>query len=353
MNYPLEILSNKELKVLFKLFEIKPSEKEPSVKLERKLSKVLSPVKGFFNDPMDYLKFMNTIAEQNNIYLAETDSAYEKESELFLSLYQNNFRQLSVDEQKDFLAHLEDKGLSKEHVASLTALSTLGAAQLSGMGIYLLASSTVGAISTALNITLAFSFYTTMSSVIYTVIGPIGFAIAAIPLIKTYKDVRDWPDIRDKSIDIYRGLEGNFKNILFGNFAKAEMAFNYIAGLRIMKITEIENQINDLNKEIHISKREQNDLNSTINGIEADISLLDSQIDSKDRDIEDIKIKVNRLREEIDEIEASKRKLRDQQSERKAKIDQFHAERLSFNSKSRESELNIEEKEKELKSLKK
>lgn len=353
MNYPLEMLSNEELKVLFKLFEIKPSDTNPLEKLERSLAKVLYPVKGFFKEPMDYMKFMDKIAEKNDIYLTSTNSVYDKESELFVSLYKSNFQQLSLEEQKDFLNHLEKKGLSKDQVASLAALSTIGAAQISGMGVYLLASSTVGAITSALNITLAFSFYTTMSSVISTVIGPIGFAIAAIPLIKTYKDVRDWPDIRDKSIDIYRGWESTFKKVLFGNFAKAEMAFNYLAGLRIMKITEIENQIYDLNNENDISKKEQNALNSTINGIESDISVLDSQIDSKDRDIEDIKLKINRLREEIDEIEASKRKLRDQQSERKIKIDQFHAERLNFNSKSHEGELLIKAKQEELNSLKK
>ncbi|MFD0797204.1 hypothetical protein ACFQZJ_07020 [Maribacter chungangensis] len=353
MNYPLEMLSREELKVLFKLFEIKPSEKEPVASLERKLSKVLSPVKGFFNDPMDYLKFMDKIAEQNNIYLSATDSAYEKESELFVSLYQTNFQQLSVDEQKEFLVHLENKGLSKDQVASLAALSTLGAAQISGMGIYLLASSSVGAISAALNITLAFSVYTTMSSVISTVIGPIGFAIAAIPLIRAYKGVRNWPDIRDKSIDIYKGLESTFKNVLIGNFTKAEMAFNYLAGLRIMKVTEIENQIKELKNEINVVDIKQNDLNSSIHTIEADISELDSMIDGKDRDIEDLKSKINRLREEIDTIETSKRKLKDQQSNNRAQVSKVHAKRLDFSSLSSESELKIEQKEKELKNLKK
>jgi len=352
MKYPLKILSNEELKVLFKLFEIKPSDKNPVENLERKLSKVLSPVNGFFNDPMYYMKFMDKIAEKNDIYLSATDSAYEKESELFVSLYQSNFQQLSFDEQKEFLVHLENKGLSKDQVASLAALSTLSAAQISGMGVYLLASSTVGAISAALNITLAFSFYTTMSSVIYTVIGPIGFAIAAIPLLKKYKHVRDWPDIRDKSIEIYRGWESASKNVFFGNYTKAEMAFNYLASLRIMKITEIENQIKEHKNEIDDSGIKQNDLNSFINTIEADISELDSQIDGKNRDIEGIKSKINQFREEIDEIEMAKRKLIDQQSDRRAKVAKIHSERLDINSKSNEYELKIGEKEKDLKILK-
>lgn len=352
LKYPLDILTNEELKVLFKLFEIKPSDKEPVASLERKLAKVLSPVKGFFNDPMDYSSFMDKIAEENDIYLTATNSDYEKETELFLSLYENNYRQLSETEREDFLVHLEKKGLPKDQVASLAALSTLGAAQLSGMGIYLLASSTVGAITNALNVTLAFSFYTTMSSTIATVIGPIGFAIAAIPLISKYKGVRDWPDIRDKSIEIYKGFEGTFKNIVFGNLTQAQMAFSYIASLRIMKVREIENQIKEVKNEIDTAGIKQNELNDSIIKIETDISQLDSFIDSKDRDIEELKLKITRLREEIDEIETAKRKLKDQKSDRRAQVDKIHSEQLDFSSRKNEYELKIQQKEKELKTIK-
>lgn len=53
--------------------------------------------------------------------------------------------------------------------------ATLLAAQVSGFGVYLLASSTLAAITSGLGLTLPFAAYTAMSTVISTIIGPVGW----------------------------------------------------------------------------------------------------------------------------------------------------------------------------------
>lgn len=64
--------------------------------------------------------------------------------------------------------------------ASGSIFATLTAAQLSGFGIYLLASTSLGAITGAIGIALPFAVYTTMSSAIAAIIGPVGWLGAGL-----------------------------------------------------------------------------------------------------------------------------------------------------------------------------
>lgn len=70
------------------------------------------------------------------------------------------------------LASKHGKHLGKE----LSGLAALGAAQLSGFGIYMLGSTLLGAVNGALGLGLGFSVFTGLSSLISVVIGPIGWA---------------------------------------------------------------------------------------------------------------------------------------------------------------------------------
>ena len=56
----------------------------------------------------------------------------------------------------------------------------LTAAQLSGFGVYLLASTSLGALTATLGVTLPFAVYTTMSSTIAALIGPVGWIGAGL-----------------------------------------------------------------------------------------------------------------------------------------------------------------------------
>jgi len=64
--------------------------------------------------------------------------------------------------------------------SSVSVFGALTAAQLSGFGVYLLASTTLGAITGAIGLTLPFAVYTSMSSAIAIVIGPVGWIGAGL-----------------------------------------------------------------------------------------------------------------------------------------------------------------------------
>lgn len=59
--------------------------------------------------------------------------------------------------------------------ASSSMVAALTAANLSGFGIYLLASTSLGALTGAIGIALPFALYTTMSSALAVIIGPVGW----------------------------------------------------------------------------------------------------------------------------------------------------------------------------------
>ena len=68
-------------------------------------------------------------------------------------------------------------------VGSTSIFAALTAAQLSGFGIYLLASTSLGALTGVLGVTLPFAAYTMMSTAIATIIGPVGWIGAGLFLI--------------------------------------------------------------------------------------------------------------------------------------------------------------------------
>ena len=65
-------------------------------------------------------------------------------------------------------------------LGSTSMAGALTAAQLSGFGVYLLASTSLGALTATLGVTLPFAVYTTMSSAIAVIIGPAGWIGAGL-----------------------------------------------------------------------------------------------------------------------------------------------------------------------------
>lgn len=86
-----------------------------------------------------------------------------------------------MEEELKRTAQKFDKGGAL--LGSAGIFGALTAAQLSGFGVYLLASTSLGALTATLGVTLPFAVYTTMSSAIAVIIGPagwIGMALLAL-----------------------------------------------------------------------------------------------------------------------------------------------------------------------------
>jgi uncharacterized protein YaaW (UPF0174 family) len=77
-----------------------------------------------------------------------------------------------VQSQIETLAARHGKSVGKE----FTGLAALGAAQLSGFGVYLAGTTLLGALNGALGLGLGFGAFAGLSSIISTVIGPVGWA---------------------------------------------------------------------------------------------------------------------------------------------------------------------------------
>jgi len=124
-------------------------------------------------------------------------SAYSKtsnkdlERKITLTVFKECYNKMSDREKRDFdrkiVALAKENGDTLMKVGSV--IGTLTAANLSGFGVYVLATSTLGAITGAIGLTLPFAAYTGLSSVISTVLGPVGWAATGIYAVYKLNDV--------------------------------------------------------------------------------------------------------------------------------------------------------------------
>ena len=235
----LKTLTVEELEVLQKIVGAKSLSIEKITKKYYKLplSLIKSTFSRFKKEP-DYNDIINLIAEENDIKIIDSKQITEKEKDLFQKLFIKEYESLTEIEKEEFIKELEEKGFNKKQIASITSLTAISAAQASGFGVYLLASSTVSTIAAFFGITLPFAFYTVMSAVISYVIGPIGFLVLGYAFYRAFKNIKSWKDVKD----IFAHTKKSIKNFTLGNMEKTEMAFKYITSLRLLKTKVLEDQ---------------------------------------------------------------------------------------------------------------
>jgi hypothetical protein len=294
-NYPLSKLTLEEKAVLYKMFNITPNDAS-NENLSKKLSKLILPVTGILQSGISYEEMIGKVAKNANIDFETGTTVFQKEQALYLELFKASYNDMNAVEKEEFLMDLEKKGLSKDQVASVATIATLGAAQLSGFGIYLLASSTVGAITSALGITLSFGFYTTMSSIISYAIGPVGFAIAAIPLYRSFRKVRNIEDLKNKLKKIY--TDGN--SFIKGNYKGAEIVIQYFASLRIMKLRELEQKLTE-------KKEEESQNINYLRDLDNELYQINLERNKISKEIKEIELKLNTLKSDLSDLEDKKR----------------------------------------------
>jgi uncharacterized protein YaaW (UPF0174 family) len=292
VTYLLENFDQKELSVLHKLLNTKENNIQ---QIEYQLSKILLPVGGYFQQTLSYTEFLKKIASHNNVSLSFKNGNIEAEQNLFTTLFKKEYESKSTAEKEEYLKKMKANGLDKNQIASLTSIATLGAAQASGFGIYLLASSTIGAISSTLGIALPFALYTTMSSAISLIIGPVGFLFAGFALYKS------------------------FKKEIFGDYKTATICLNYIAAMRTMipikfknainqeknKLSEFETQkekstseLNKNNQQIYTSRGEINIRSNQIKELQNQIDVLKNNIQNKTHQISNINLDIEKIQKD-------------------------------------------------------
>lgn len=295
----LSLMTNEQKAPIVKILGLKTNENN---KIKEKLSKILLPAGGFLQTPLTYNEFIQKIAEKYNEKIDFSFGNIKAETDLYIKLFQQEFEKLSPEEKEKINQELEKAGLDRSQIASLSGISALGAAQLSGFGVYLLASSTVGAITSVLGITLPFAFYTGMSSLISFVIGPVGFLVMGVMIYRSFKNVKSW----DEALDILKNSWVQIKNLTFGDYTRGVLAFKYLAATRVILSENIKNEISENEKTVNSKQNEIEKINDNIEFKKIDIDIIENDKKSVEviaqkikKEIEEKTIELNKVNEKI------------------------------------------------------
>lgn len=260
-----------------------------------KLSKILLPVGGFLQTPLNYNQYIEKIASENNEDIDFSLGIANAEKELYLKLFQQEFEKLTEQEKENIYKELEKAGLDKNQISSLSGISAIGAAQLSGIGIYLLASSTLGAITSVLGFTLPFAFYTGMSSIISFVIGPVGFLVMGVLIYRSFKNVKSW----DEALELLKTSWEDVKSLMLGDKTRGTLAFKYLAATRIVLTENFRNQIEKNTSQMELKKNVISRIYEEIDDNEKEIKSVKKNKNVKSNVVSTIEIEILKKQEEL------------------------------------------------------
>lgn len=279
----LAFFSKEELSVLQKIVKSDVNTIESiTYKFERLL---LSNLYGFFQKNDSYKDLLQKIAKKNDIAFDINKTEVASERELYFKLFKRELDQMKPEELEAFYMSLEKQGLTRAQVTSISGLATIGAAQASGFGVYVLASSTVGAIASVVGVTLPFAFYTGLSTAISYAIGPLGFLVLGY---SAYKNIKSFDDFVDIVANSYTGI----KKFIVGDYERATLAFKYITSMRFLLESNFEKSIKESNDGI-----KEFQINNT--GIE-------SQISNNNTELKTIYDKIFEIEKEMKQLQSDK-----------------------------------------------
>lgn len=122
-----------------------------------------------------YSVLLSDSARNVGVRLPSGESIYASELRIMKAAFNKMLERMSPDERGQLLSTLAKKETEQSYGKEMAVGGGIVAAQLSGFGIYLASSTVVGAVTSAIGVTLPFAAYTGMSSAISVVIGPVGW----------------------------------------------------------------------------------------------------------------------------------------------------------------------------------
>jgi len=233
IKYPdslLKFLQKEELEIISKLFNVKDL---TTINIEKELSKSLLPVNGLLQKQLTYNQVLDKLTKKKNLVIDNNDSIQQKEEKILLYKFKKFVDNLSPEEKEKFESEIQkytkENGVNKDQVLSVGAISTLTIANLSGFGLYLMASTIVGGLTSILGITLPFVFYTSMSSVLSIITGPIGWTVGLGYIAYSFRN-DNFESASSKIINYTTGV----KNTIIGNVDHVMLAVSFITSCRII-----------------------------------------------------------------------------------------------------------------------
>lgn len=199
------------------------------------LTNVLAKKLDYFgnNESITYKDILVKVLKKNNIPFSYSLSAKDME-ELFLkSKFKSIISNLSVEQKLEFDKQLkiigEQEGLNSEQLKSFNTIGILTAANLSGFGMYIMASTVVGGVSGVLGVTLPFAFYTGMSSFLSFITGPIGWIFGLGYLSYTFRN-----DNLDSAVEKISNQFFALKKYFTGDYEYVETVVIFVASHRLL-----------------------------------------------------------------------------------------------------------------------
>lgn len=134
------------------------------------------------NPHVPYMEVVDDVLEQVGGSTDKEHNYFEKECQIIEQYTSQMMADMSDAEQQQFIDGLKQEAEKNGESFSgvIGAGGSIVLANASGFGVYLLASTMVGSITSILGIALPFAFYTSMSSTIAMLTGPAGWAILAL-----------------------------------------------------------------------------------------------------------------------------------------------------------------------------
>ncbi len=137
-----------------------------------------------FESEPSYKNIVRQVANKLNVDYKQYHSTREIEIKIAQKIMETVWEKMTPEQREEMEEELRKTAQKFDKTGSLITsagiFGTLTAAQLSGFGVYLLASTALGAITSGLGIALPFAVYTTMSSAISIIIGPVGWIGAGL-----------------------------------------------------------------------------------------------------------------------------------------------------------------------------
>ena len=181
----LENATQEELKGMAKILEMKYKDNYTPKEIKEKLMLKDSMASILFTKERDrYHHMVYKTAKKLKVDSPKRYSTKELEVKISQKIFKKVWENMSPKQQKEFEAKMKE--VAKEHrnekalFANAGVFGALTAAQLSGFGVYMLATTSLGAITGAMGITLPFAAYTTMTTAMGVIIGPVGWIGAGL-----------------------------------------------------------------------------------------------------------------------------------------------------------------------------
>lgn len=277
--------------------------------LEKELNKILSSFGGWFSETKSYRQILEEVCLKRNLKIDNNSSIHKLEESILQNKFKTIIENLGDEDKKKFQKELEKfatkNGVDASQIKSLTALGTLAGANFAGFGLYIMATTVVGGITSAIGLTLPFAVYTGMSSVLSIVTGPVGWIAGLGYLAYSFRN-ESLESAQKKLTDTAKGV----RNVFTGNVEYCEVIISQICSFRILLHQEFAEKKEKYNLELK-SLREKSTVSAKVQSeIQEKIFNLNKQLNEVNIEVREVNRKTDLTTKNLSEIEQKLKSLR-------------------------------------------